>query len=338
MAYEALTQAECQQDEPVTTDLLLKIKNNFDYLYSIIGSGSGGGSGGGGGGIPNGSFEIDEDGDNIPDTWTRYLYPGGSAAYDTDTPMHGAKAYRFTRAAGSNNGGGYLESDYLATSELFNGLIWVIYRCSVAGIKVMVQFRFYDKAKVEIGPPTTVFSSTSNPTTRTKILLGCVPVANARFFKVRLIGGYTDTDVAGDTFFDGTGISDFVGNLAGSGTIAEQVQVASGAWQDKGSFQVNVGTLSENCVVRLHFAGELHSMYPSTGATASQRFRVGSSYSGQGDVQNNTAYQKFYYSITLPVGTSGEQTVNQQLYIDVPADGAYGRKADHQVMIEVLVP
>jgi hypothetical protein len=328
MAYEALTQAECQQDEPVTTDLLLKIKNNFDYLYSIIGSGSGGGSGGGGGGFPNGSFEIDEDGDNIPDTWTRYLYPGGSAAYDTDTPMHGAKAYKFTRAAGSNNGGGYLESDYVATSELFNGPVWVIYRCSVPGVKVMVQFRFYDKAKVEIGAPTTVFSSTDNPTTRKKIILWCDPPATARFFKMRLIGGYTDTDVEGDTFFDGTGISDGSNWRNVPITIAE----ISTPTSTTGNATLPLPALSADGVARITFMAETHG----AAGTPDIHFSIGSELSNSRSGVAGGAYGPTGPFSILYAGAGGEVTLT--CHISTDSGTIYARMAAEPVCIEVLVP
>jgi hypothetical protein len=309
MAYEALTQAECQQDEPVTTDLLLKIKNNFEYLYSLIGSGSGGGGGGGGGGIPNGSFEIDEDGDNIPDTWTRYLYPGGSGAYDISAPMHGAKSYKFTRAAGSNNGGGYLESDYIAASELFNGKIGLIYRCSVPGIKVMVQVRQYDKAKVELGgSPVTLFSSTTNPTIRSRIVLGWIPAAGTRFVKVRLIGGYTDTDVAGDVFFDGVELVP-VDNRGYVPTINEVSSPTVGWGGDVASFQIYIPF----GVTRLRINGEL----VGTGnLICDSRFRLGGVYS---DVNPGAVARSGWTPVTNYIDVSSAQgmvaTIYLQLYV-----------------------
>jgi hypothetical protein len=96
MGYSALLSTEVDVDSPVNTTLIQKIKDNFDYLYSAIGST---------GQAPvNGSFEIDSDADGIPDNWARGLYSGGSAAHDATTPFHGAKAYKFSRAAGAGNG------------------------------------------------------------------------------------------------------------------------------------------------------------------------------------------------------------------------------------------
>jgi hypothetical protein len=318
MSYEALTQAECQQDEPVTTDLLLKIKNNFDYIYSLIGSGGDGG--GGGGDIPNGSLEIDEDADNIPDTWTRYLYPGGSGSYDIATPMHGAKSYRFTRAAGVNNGGGYLECSYVETNELSREIIRVIYRCSVAGIKVMVQVRYYDKDKVEIGSPTTLFSSTANPTTGTQMFLEYVPVANARYLKVRLIGGYTDTDVAGDVFFDGVKRIGWESAQKYSGTIAEESTVAD-SWTDCGSFNIVLPNLN-NAPVHIFFRASARGYQIST---AGQRFRVGTNYSNY--VENiGTSFEENSFYLYIARCNGGTLTVYQQLKSNDGGNAVYGKK------------
>ncbi|MDI9562514.1 MAG: hypothetical protein QM235_15215, partial [Pseudomonadota bacterium] len=91
MGYSAILSSEVDVDSPGKAELFQKIKDNFDYLYSMMG---------GVVELPNGSFEIDTDADDIPDNWTRNLYAGGSAAFDTITPAHGAKAYKFTRTSG----------------------------------------------------------------------------------------------------------------------------------------------------------------------------------------------------------------------------------------------
>ena len=100
MGYDAILSTEVDVDSPGKAELFQKIKDNFDYLYSLIG---------GPVEVPNGSFEIDTDADGVPDNWTLNLYAGGSAAFDTTTPAHGANAYKFTRASGASNGRGYLE-------------------------------------------------------------------------------------------------------------------------------------------------------------------------------------------------------------------------------------
>ena len=72
MSYSALTTDETTAGKPGKQSLFRKIKDNFDYLYSLIASQSAGA------GVPNGSFEIDSDSDGVPDNWTRSLYSGGA--------------------------------------------------------------------------------------------------------------------------------------------------------------------------------------------------------------------------------------------------------------------
>jgi hypothetical protein len=150
---------------------------------------------------PNGSFEIDSNEDGIPDNWTRSLYPGGSSAFETTAPAHGAQAYKFVHPGGAGNGGGYLESNYIGIAEQYAYMLYWILWASAAGMKNIVTVRYYDKAQSYISDED-LYNSTSNPTSATGFGALFQPPATARYIKIRLIGGYTDTDVAGDIFFD----------------------------------------------------------------------------------------------------------------------------------------
>ena len=191
--YSAITTDEISADKPLTDALFQKIKDNFDYLYALSGDVID---------IPNGILEIDADADGIPDNFTRALYAGGSGAFDTTTPAQGAKAYKFTRTSGAGNGGGYLETGYLPISEYISPKFWFRLKASAAGMKNIVRIRYFDKDKVDLSADEDVYSSTSNPTSWTPYTKWGVPPANARYIKIRYIGGYTDTDVAGDIYFD----------------------------------------------------------------------------------------------------------------------------------------
>ena len=195
MAWNPITNDEIVVKKPVRQELMQKVKNNLDYLYGSISAA------GGSGGIPNGSFEIDSDVDNIPDKWVRSLYAGGAGAYETTNPAHGAKAYKFTHPGGAGNGGGYLESDYVEITSLNTFCLGYTLWSSVAGIKNIVRISYYTSAKVFISS-TDLYSSTSNPTSPANYLTQFTPPATARYIKVVLIGGYTDTNVAGITYFD----------------------------------------------------------------------------------------------------------------------------------------
>ena len=195
MAYDAITSAEIQVGKPEKQSLWQKVKDDFDYLYGAVASASGA--------LPaNGSFETDSDGDGIPDSWTRTLYPGGSGAFETSSPAHAAKAYKFVHPGGSGNGGGKLVSEYIEVTELTKYNLSFILWASVAGMRNKVQADYYAKDKSSIST-SDLYNSTSNPTSATFYQYTFTPPANARYVKIMLIGGYTDTDVAGNIFFDG---------------------------------------------------------------------------------------------------------------------------------------
>ena len=224
MGYSAILSSEVDVDSPGKAELFQKIKDNFDYLYSMMG---------GVVELPNGSFEIDTDADDIPDNWTRNLYAGGSAAFDTITPAHGSRAYKFTRTSGAGNGGGYLESGYMECSPIGVCMIGFSIKSSAAGLKNIVKIRYFDKDKVYISDED-VYSSTSNPTSWTRYQYSMTIPASAMHYKIRLIGGYTDTDVAGDTYFDDVAISNKVVNQAMLKTTTGQVGGVGGHYYTPG--------------------------------------------------------------------------------------------------------
>ncbi len=197
MAYSAITAAEIASGKPVCgpTGFGTKVKDNIDYLYSLIGTSIASG-------VPNGSFEIDSDDDGIPDSWSQDLYAGGSGGIYTTSPADGAQSIYFTHPGGASNGGGYETSDYIECSEYLNYVIGVILWSTAAGMKNKVQVQFYTKAKAANGAAVDLYNSTSNPTTATVFRFGIKPTASSRYFKIILVGGYTDTDVAGTTYFD----------------------------------------------------------------------------------------------------------------------------------------
>ena len=195
--FTALTSDEILEKKPFRTALLRKLKDNLDYLYGVIGSGAGIS------GVPNGSFEIDSDGDGTPDAWTKDLYPGGTFAINTATPDHGAAGVSFTHPGGASNGGGVLTPDYIECSELISYAIGFITWATAAGMKNKVQIQYYDQDKIANGAAVNAYNSTSNPTSPTLFAEFFTPIADSRFLKIVLIGGYTDTDVPGEAYFDG---------------------------------------------------------------------------------------------------------------------------------------
>ena len=191
MAYIAITLAEIQVDQPIVGDdgagFARKVKDNLDYLYGHLGTASAGS------GVPNGSFEIDSDADGIPDTWAKNLYAGGAGALETTDVAHAAKSYKFTHPGGAGNGGGYLDSDYIEITDSDKYFVGFLLKCSGTGLKNKVEIREYDKGKIYQSTQTP-YDSISNPTSWTQFQYQYTPAASIRYIKVRLIGGFTDTD------------------------------------------------------------------------------------------------------------------------------------------------
>jgi len=195
MAWNPLTSSEIQSGKVWSVDQTTKVKECLDYLNSQLASL-------GAVDIPNGSFELDSDGDGIPDSWTWSAYPGGTTGIETTSPAHGAAAIKQVHPGGAGNGGGYHESDYVPCSELQQEIISLIHWASAAGMHNVVEITFYTAAKVVISTAQ-LYDSTANPTAPTRMLLGITPPATARYYKLRLLGGHSDTDVAGTAYWDG---------------------------------------------------------------------------------------------------------------------------------------
>lgn len=201
MPFVPITTAEIQSGQPVIGPVGFgqKTKENFDFLNGQIGSLEAQT-------ILNGSFEVEEGATGIPANWERTLFPGGAGVFETADPMHGAKGYKFTHPGGGGNGGGTLESDFFAMSEIRGlQLEWMHY-VSAAAMHETVEVEYFTDAQVSISTQT-IYDSVANPTAATMYQRALTIPATARFIKVTLIGGDDDVDVAGDSFWDGVRIA-----------------------------------------------------------------------------------------------------------------------------------
>lgn len=192
MAFLSLPQSWIAVKKILKVSIFQYTKDNFDFLFSKI---SGGATE-----PTNGSFEIDSDSDDVPDNWDWTVY-NGTLAFDTTTPAHGAQAVKITDPGGAGVGGGYLDSDYIEVSDIVTYFLAFLLKCSVAGVDTRVEIREYDKVKAYQSTQG-LYSSTSNPTSWTKEQFSYAPAASIAYIKIRLIGGHTDTNQAGDIYFD----------------------------------------------------------------------------------------------------------------------------------------
>ncbi len=220
MAFESIDQAEIDVKQPVTKPLMQKIKDSLDFLNGI--------AGGDGTALANGSMELDSDASGEPDSWTRATFSAGTVERTTTTAevAHGLAAIKMVHPGGGANGGGTLESDYIACQDT---RVWHLnfdHRATAAGMKNEVVVRYFDEAKSDLAADETIYSSTANPTAWDVIRAYINPPATARFMKIKLIGGKDDIDVAGSAFFDGLELSRYKSGKWTSQTDASGSKIA----------------------------------------------------------------------------------------------------------------
>lgn len=194
MAYSGITAAEVLADEALKQELFQKIKDNFDELYSTVYGLTVE--------VKNGSFELDSDADNVPDNWEFTAYTGGIGGIDTTAPCHGKQSFAITHPGGSGNGGGELQpAVYYPISEQEIKVLSFAIKATGANLHNIVQVRYFGTAYQYLDYET-LYNETSSPTSWTEYSYRLTPTTGARFFKVKLIGGYTDYTTAGTTSFD----------------------------------------------------------------------------------------------------------------------------------------
>ena len=196
MAWSPIGTTSIAQGKFVSAELMTKIKGNLDYLYGINGGGQGPE-------ILNGSFEIDSDDDGLPDHWFCVPYAGGLVTLNP-VGAAGAKSLKFTHPGGAGNGGGHGISDYFPVTTWGKGyyvqfLTWV--SAGASAMSNRVQTLYFDGDKVLLGVDN-LYNSTVNPTSPTQYAYDLTPIASCKFIKIRVVGGATDINQAGDAYFD----------------------------------------------------------------------------------------------------------------------------------------
>lgn len=204
MSYQAISKNEVAVGKPVGVTLFNKIRDNFEYFNSQIGSA------GGGGAIPNGSFEVDSDKDGKPDNWAWSGYNGGNLDLVSVEGGAGWRSVRITHPGGNGNGGGILESDYLpcAAGDIrsFSLLHWV----TADGLHNKVEVHFFgaNKSPLSGGYEQILFDTVNSPQTPERLILPFVPPAGAHYFKILLYGGMPGDAQGGEVYFDDVCLGD----------------------------------------------------------------------------------------------------------------------------------
>ena len=152
--------------------------------------------------IPNGSFETDVDSDDVPDGWTVENEGAGSNNGIQTTGGESTSGQNSYRTESTGSGGGELvTTDFFPVNDQDDLRVFFDLRSTVAAVRNIVRVEWYDVSLVSISN-TDVYDSTSNPTTFTGQQLLASPPVNARFAKLRIMGGISPGDQTGITYWD----------------------------------------------------------------------------------------------------------------------------------------
>lgn len=275
--------------------------------------------------LMNLSFELDADGDGIPDGWERIIHPGGAVILDTENALHGKNCVKFIHPGGDGNGGGCMISPPIPVSEFNYGLyLNFILWASREDVKVIVKGFFYNKNREYIAD-TTLYQSEYNPTVPTMIICPISIPLDARFMRLSFNCGDPSVDVSGSIYLDGVEIRYGLFDTPDGAGIAEpipEVSRESSSWGAVATTLIRLNRyLYYSLPVRLSFKAEFKS--DSSMYSAYMRFRCGDVYSNEarGKV---TSYTNVEFTIDIPAGMD-TITLQMQLRGETGGTRAYGR-------------
>lgn len=153
-------------------------------------------------GTVNGSFEFDNDADDVPDGWTWTAYTGGTKALSTTQVENGTKGFKITHPGGASTGGGYLTSTDMIPVNAGESYYLEWYMMSAtANVDNRVEILWYDKSGSSVST-TTAYSATTAVASVTRKSYVAIAPATATQAKLRFTGGHTAQTTAGDVYYD----------------------------------------------------------------------------------------------------------------------------------------
>lgn len=148
----------------------------------------------------NGSFEIDENADNLPDDWVITEYDATSTVViDTTDPSHGANCLKFVS---TGLGGGYAASVLMEVSGSQDLLIGFDVKSSVVDVRNRVEIQWFDENQSLLSTSGIWDESAANPTTWTEMQFTTTAHASARYAKMVAYGAHSSDVTPGETRFD----------------------------------------------------------------------------------------------------------------------------------------
>ncbi len=149
--------------------------------------------------LANGSFEVDSDADNVPDSWTLTNYSGGTNTRDTADKAHGAASMKFVSVG---SGGGFIVSDDFIECSPQKAVEISFMLKSTADVRNLVEAIWYTAGGTEISDTDIYDNSTTNPTAWSRRGSIVIPPSTAYYLKIRIYGCHSSDATAGTARFD----------------------------------------------------------------------------------------------------------------------------------------
>lgn len=148
----------------------------------------------------NGSFEIDSDGDTVPDNWVLTSYTGSTNAIVSSDQRHGQYSMSFTSVG---SGGGFIvSSNFVLVDEDTNYNFAFSLISTAADVRNLVEILWYDEGFTSISNTTIYDDSTTNPTSWARYASQVTPPADAKHAKIRMYGCHSSDATVGTTRYD----------------------------------------------------------------------------------------------------------------------------------------
>lgn len=141
----------------------------------------------------NGSFEVDDNGDGVPNNWTISENAGATIAIDDTDAIHGSNSLKFTSTAAT--GGGTATSDKFAVRETHLHILYFSVKASAANSSNKIEVKWFNLADTLISTATLWSNTTTNPLVWTETRQALVVPTNA--VKAQLV--ITGMDATGTT-------------------------------------------------------------------------------------------------------------------------------------------
>ena len=150
--------------------------------------------------LANSSFETDDNGDNLPDSWDASITTGAAMTLTTADNRNGVNSLKITASAASG-GGTVTSSNYLLVTQgrLYYASFAIL--CGTANNNFKYQVEWFTAAQTSISTSDLYDVTTTCPTSWTIPVVSVVAPSNARYAKV-ILNNYTGAPASDTLYLD----------------------------------------------------------------------------------------------------------------------------------------